>query len=175
MRRSIINKIIVGTLVFTGVSCTGDYMDINSNPYQPGTDDMQADDYMLGSAMNNLSSCVVSSDVNTAQFTDCLLGGPMGGYFSDTNTGWGNTIGNFNATDNWTNVFLKSDKLIPQLFTNLTSVQNISEKTENPVPFAIAKIIKVAAMSRVLLPLLMIRRKLCTSSSLPNWMKQLLL
>ena len=43
MRRSIINKIIVGTLVFTGVSCTGDYMDINSNPYQPGTDDMQAD------------------------------------------------------------------------------------------------------------------------------------
>ena len=47
MRRSIINKIIVGTLVFTGVSCTGDYMDINSNPYQPGTDDMQADDYML--------------------------------------------------------------------------------------------------------------------------------
>ena len=56
MRRSIINKIIVGTLVFTGVSCTGDYMDINSNPYQPGTDDMQADDYMLGSAMNNLSS-----------------------------------------------------------------------------------------------------------------------
>ena len=57
MRRSIINKIIVGTLVFTGVSCTGDYMDINSNPYQPGTDDMQADDYMLGSAMNNLSSC----------------------------------------------------------------------------------------------------------------------
>ena len=149
MRRSIINKIIVGTLVFTGVSCTGDYMDINSNPYQPGTDDMQADDYMLGSAMNNLSSCVVSSDVNTAQFIDCLLGGPMGGYFSDTNTGWGNTIGNFNATDNWTNVFLKSDKLIPQLFTNLTSVQNISEKTENPVPFAIAKIIKVAAMSRV--------------------------
>ena len=149
MRRSIINKIIVGTLVFTGVSCTGDYMDINSNPYQPGTDDMQADDYMLGSAMNNLSSCVVSSDVNTAQFTDCLLGGPMGGYFSDTNTGWGNTIGNFNATDNWTNVFLKSDKLIPQLFTNLTSVQNISEKTDNPVPFAIAKIIKVAAMSRV--------------------------
>lgn len=147
--RSIINKIIAGALVFTGVSCTGDYLEINSNPYQPGTDDMQTDDYMLGSAMNNLASCVVSSDVNTAQFTDCLLGGPMGGYFADTNTGWGNTIGNFNATDNWTNVFLKSDKLIPQLFTNLTSVENISKQTGNPVPLAIAKIIKVAAMSRV--------------------------
>lgn len=147
--RSIINKIIVGTLAFAGVSCTGNYLDINSNPYQPGTGDMQADDYVLGSAMNNLASCVISSDVNTTQFTECLLGGPMGGYFSDTNTGWGNTIGNFNATDNWTNVFLKSDKLIPQLFTNLTSIENISKQLDNPVPFAIAKIIKVAAMNRV--------------------------
>lgn len=136
-------------MVITGTSCTGNYLEINSNPYQPGTDDMEADDYLLGSAMNNLASCVVSSDVNTAQFTDCLLGGPMGGYFSDSNTGWGNTIANYNATDNWTNVFLKSDRIIPQLYTNLTSVENLSEQTGNPVPFAIAQIIKVAVMSRV--------------------------
>ena len=40
------------------------------------------DDYALGSAMNNLAGCVVSPDVNTAQFTDCLLCGPMGGYYA---------------------------------------------------------------------------------------------
>lgn len=148
-RSNIISKFVAGTLVLAGVSCTGDFIDINSNPYQPGSDEMQADDYMLGSAMNNLAGCVVSTDVNTAQFTDCLLGGPMGGYFADSNTGWGNTIANFNATDNWTNVFLKSDRIIPQLYTNLTAVENIANQFDNPVPLAIAKIIKVAAMSRV--------------------------
>lgn len=145
--RSIINKLILGTLTVASVSCTGNYMDINSNPYQPG--DLSADDYALGSAMNNLASCVVSSDVNTAQFTDCLLGGPMGGYFADSNSSWNNTIANFNATDNWTNVFMKSDRIIPILFTNMTAVETIARNTENEVPLAVAKIIKVAAMSRV--------------------------
>ncbi len=130
-------------------ACTGNYLDINSNPYQPGAGEMQADDYILGSAMNNLAGCVVSSDVNTAQFTDCLTGGPLGGYFADANAGWANTIANFNASDNWTNVFLKTDRLIPQLYTNLTAVMNICEQTGNPVPYAIAQIIKVAAMSRI--------------------------
>lgn len=145
--RSIINKLILSTLTVASVSCTGNYMDINSNPYQPG--DLSADDYALGSAMNNLASCVVSSDVNTAQFTDCLLGGPMGGYFADSNSSWNNTIANYNATDNWTNVFLKSDRIIPILFTNLTAVETIARNSGNEVPLAIAKIIKVAAMSRV--------------------------
>ncbi|MCD8207363.1 MAG: SusD/RagB family nutrient-binding outer membrane lipoprotein [Bacteroidales bacterium] len=143
------DKFIVGALVLTATSCIGNYIDINTNPYQPGADEMQADDYILGSAMNNLAGCVVSSDVNTAQFTDCLTGGPLGGYWADSNTGWGNTIANFNATDNWTNVFLKTDKIIPQLYTNLTAVQNICDQTGDPVPYAIALIIKVACMSRV--------------------------
>ena len=78
-KKNIINKLIVAPLVMGFMSCTGNYMDINSNPYQPG--DLTPDDYALGSAMSNLASTVISSDVNTAQFTDCLLGGPLGGYF----------------------------------------------------------------------------------------------
>ena len=145
--RSIINKLLLGTMTVASVACTGNYLDINSNPYQPG--DLSADDYALGSAMNNLASCVVSSDVNTAQFTDCLLGGPYGGYFADSNTSWSKTIANFNASDDWTRVFLKSDRIIPILYTNLTAVENLATQTGNQVPLAIAKIIKVAAMSRV--------------------------
>ncbi len=129
------------------MSCTGNYMDINSNPYQPG--DLTPDDYALGSAMSNLASTVISSDVNTAQFTDCLLGGPLGGYFADSNAGWSNTISNFNATNDWTRVFLISDRIISTLYGNLSTVKQVSENTNNPVPYAIAQIIKVAAMSRV--------------------------
>ena len=103
----------------------------------------------LGNTMSNLAGCVVSSDVNTAQFTDCLLGGPCGGYFADSKSAWAFTISNFNPTDDWTRVFLKSDKVIPVLYSNLPTVKSVSEATNNPVPYAIAEIIKVAAMSRV--------------------------
>ena len=147
MKNTILNKIILGSLVFASVSCTDKYLDINSNPYQPGS--LENDDYALGSAMTQLASCVVSSDVNTAQFTDCLLGGPMGGYFADSNKGFAQTISNFNAKNDWTRVFLMSDKIIPILYGNLNSVRIVSNNTGNPVPYAIAQVIKVAAMSRV--------------------------
>ena len=77
--KHILSTIIISSLIaVTASSCTGKFEEINSNPYQPG--DLSEDDYALGSAMNNLAGCVVSPDVNTAQFTDCLLGGPLGGY-----------------------------------------------------------------------------------------------
>ncbi len=145
--KNIINKIIVGSFTVAFASCTANYDNINSNPYQPG--DLTADDYALGSAMNNLAGCVISPDVNTAQFTDCLLGGPMGGYYADSNSGWSNTISNFNAKDDWSRVFLKSDKVIPVLYSNLSVVEIVSQNTNNPVPYAIAQIIKVAVMHRI--------------------------
>ena len=80
-----INKIALAALALAATACTADYENINSNPYEPG--DLTADDYALGSQLNNVASCVMSSDVNTLQFTDALLGGPLGGYFSDANAG----------------------------------------------------------------------------------------
>lgn len=149
MKQNIFNKLAIATAVL-GISlgsCTDNYIEINSNPYQPG--DLSADDYALGSAMSNLASTVISSDVNTAQFTDCLLGGPLGGYFADSNSGWSNTISNFDAKNDWTRVFLISDRIVATLYSNLNTVKMVSEKTNNPVPYAIATVIKVAAMSRV--------------------------
>ena len=140
-------KAFAGLLLIGTVSCTANYLEINSNPYQPG--DLIADDYALGSAMNALAGCVVSPDVNTAQFTDCLLGGTQGGYFADANGGWKATISNYNPTDDWSRVFLKSDQVIPILYSNLNAVKLASEGTGNPVPYAVATIIKVAAMHRI--------------------------
>lgn len=145
--KHIINKLIVGSLALAFVSCTDNYDNINSNPYEPGN--LTPDGYALGSAMNNLAGCVVSPDVNTAQFTDCLLGGPMGGYYADSKVDWTKTISNFNPTDDWSRVFLKSDRVIPILYSNLATVELVSQNTKDPVPYAIAWVIKVATMSRI--------------------------
>lgn len=149
MKHSYIKNFLLGALALGVTACTGDYLDINSNPYQPGADDMEADDYALSSALNNIASTVISTDVNTAQFTDCLLGSTCGGYFATTHPDWNNTIENFNATDDWTRVFLATDRIIPILYANLVQVQTLCEQTEDPVPYAVALIMKVTAMSRI--------------------------
>ena len=133
-------KPALAALVLVGTACTANYLDINTNPYEPSEDDMQTDGYIIGSALTSLASTVVSTDVNTAQFTDVLLGGPMGGYYSTTG-GFTRTIMNYNPTDDWTNVFMYSDRTIPVLYSNLRELKKV---TDDPIVLAIADIIKVA-------------------------------
>lgn len=143
--KNILNKTLIAAIAASMAACTGNYEEINSEPYTPG--DLTADDYALGSALNNIAGSVVSAEVNKAQFTDCLLGGPLGGYFSPAKQGWANSIQTYDPTDDWTKVFMID--VPPTLYSNLTMVKNFCEVSGTPVPDAIATIMKVAAMHRV--------------------------
>ena len=127
------------------LSCTGNYLDINTNPYEVNREQTLTDGYATAAAIAAMGGAVVSTDVNTAQFTDCLLGGPMGGYYSTTGA-FEKTIDNYDATDDWTRVLLASDRIIPTLYSNLSELKSI---TDDPVTLSIATIIKVTAMLRV--------------------------
>lgn len=135
----------VMTIGIMTLSCTGNYLDINTNPYEVNRDQTLTDGYATAAAIAAMGGAVISTDVNTAQFTDCLLGGPMGGYYSTTGA-FEKTIDNYNATDDWTRVLLASDRIIPTLYSNLSELKSI---TDDPVTLAIANIIKVTAMLRV--------------------------
>lgn len=140
-----IKILALSAVALTGVACTANYTDINSDPYGVDKKQMQTDGYAIGSALTSLAGTVVSTDVNTCQFTDCLLGGPMGGYFATTGA-FGHTIDNYDPTDNWTNVFLASDKVIPVLYNNLAELKDV---TDDPIALSIGQIIKVMTMNRV--------------------------
>ena len=144
------DKLIKAALSFAVVcvlgACTKNYLYINSNPYEVDKEQMEAKDYAIASGLSAMFGTVVSTDVNTAQFTDCLLGSTQGGYYADANNGWTNTISKYNPTDNWTNVFMYSDKVIPQLYSNMSNVEGISE---DPLVLAILKIVKVCVLNRV--------------------------
>lgn len=145
--KKIFNKIMAGgALAIAATACTGDYLDINSNQFQPG--DLTADGYLLASSMNNIFSSVISSDPNQTQFTDCLLGGTLGGYFAE-GSDWGGTFGNNNAPDNWCAVLMKADQFIPTLYTNYSTVEAYCENQGKTVPLAVAKIVRVLTMSRI--------------------------
>ena len=132
MIQKIFKNLVFALAAVAGTACTANYLDINSNPYD-------------GAALSGMSGVVISTDNNTAQFTENLLGGTQGGYFGDTGS-WAQTISQFNATDNWTNVFLASDQVIPLFYSNYTELHIL---TDEPVPLAIADILKVAVMHRV--------------------------
>ncbi len=145
MKNYIVKTGIVMLSLSMTMACTGNYLKINSNPYEVTYDQMLQDDYIIGATLSAICGTVVSTDVNTAQSTDCLLGGPMGGYYSSTGS-WSKTIDNFNATDDWTRVFMYSNHIIPTLFTNLAELKKI---TDDPVVHSMANVVKVAAMQRV--------------------------
>lgn len=130
-------------------ACTGDYLDINSNQFQPGN--LTADDYALGSAMTNLCGRVIPSDVNMCQLTDCLAGNVMGGYYADGNGNFVNSFAFYNPGNGWSRVFMEANpnSIIPTVYTNLGIVEGFAETSGDPVPAAIGNIIKVAAMHRV--------------------------
>lgn len=127
-------------------SCTKNFQSINSNPNGVTDEMMERDGYSIRASLIGMASAVISPDVNTTQFTECLLGGTQAGYMADANSGWNNTISLYNPTDNWTNVFMKSDRMIPLLYTSYKQLHRV---TEDPVILSVGEIIKVAAMHRV--------------------------
>lgn len=146
MKHTLYNILAGGSILFAAAACTGDYLDINSKQSEPG--DLSADGFALVSSMTNICSTVAPSDVNCTQFVDCLLGGTLGGYFSD-GANFTNSYVRNNAPDNWTSVFLKDSKIISTLYTNISMVEGYCEQTGEVVPLAVAQVIKVAAMNRV--------------------------
>ena len=142
----LINRITIIAAALSLTACTGGFLKKNSDPYAVDGDELSRDGYAIRLALTGMADGVISPDVNTTQFTECLLGGTMSGYLADANAGWANTISNYNPTDNWTNVFMQSDRVIPMVYTNYAMLHRV---TENPVLLAVGDVIKVAAMHRV--------------------------
>jgi len=149
--KTIFNKFMAGTIAVLALSsCTGDFENINANQYQPGS--LDADNYALSSSMYAVFGRVIPDDVNMTQFTDCLLGCSVGGYFADANKGFRtNQIAAFYSNNGWTHVFMEANpnSIIPTVYVNLAIIEGYSETSGNMLPAHIARLVKVAAMSRI--------------------------
>lgn len=148
--KNIINKLFVGTaVVLAATACTGDYIDINSNQYQP--ESLEADDYALASSMYNICNVVMSNDVNQYQLVESLMGCVLGGYFADGNGNFTSSFARYNPSNGWSRVLMEAGRttIIPTLYSNYSLIEGYSTSSGNPVPLAVAKVCKVAAMSRI--------------------------
>ncbi len=125
--------------------CTANYLGLNHDPYATTFEEQQRDGYYANAVLGALEGTVISLDINTTQFTEALLGNTMGGYYATTG-GFKNTIENYNPTNDWSRVLMKSDQVIPRLYSYLTAMEG---SVKDPILLSIAKIIKVATMHRV--------------------------
>ncbi|NCC09697.1 MAG: SusD/RagB family nutrient-binding outer membrane lipoprotein [Bacteroidia bacterium] len=141
--KSIIKLLLLGTVTGLSVSCTDNFLDYNTNPYEPTN--LDPDGYGVSSALKMMESAVLPLDVNTFQFTDCLLGGTWGGYLADSNNGFNNrSFAIYSPQDDWVEPLMK--QTMSATFPNITTIQAL---TDNEVLLSVANVIKVIAMQRV--------------------------
>ncbi|MBD5259502.1 MAG: SusD/RagB family nutrient-binding outer membrane lipoprotein [Bacteroides sp.] len=149
MKHIISNLLAGGALLLSSVACTGDYENINKNPFEP--DDLTPYDYALASSMFNICNGVRSNDVNQYQLVESLMGSVLGGYFSDGNGNFTASFARCNPANNWSRVLMESNStsIIPTLYTNLSMIRRQAEASGSTVALDVATLIKVATMSRI--------------------------
>lgn len=139
-------KAMVGVAVLSGaVSCTANYEDINRNPYQPGLEDMTADDYLSGAMLLNLQDLMMPEQENFAQFVECLMPGGFAGYIADSNlgSGWSGRFATYDPADGWLSVpFEFFDKFYP----NYLQFKN---QVTDEMYLALGELFRVTVMARV--------------------------
>ena len=126
-------------------SCTADYKDFNTSPYDATHEELERDGYNVNASLTNLAGWVIPMDVNAFQFNDCLLGGSYGGYLADSNNGFnGKNFAQLNPEEHWSQAMFND--VIPKIFENYNHIQAV---TKDPITVSVARIMKVMALLRV--------------------------
>jgi len=141
-----IHKILIISVwaLAVAVSCTGNYLQYNTNPYEVTADQMNRDAYLTRSALTGMQGYVIPTDVNLNQFLEHLLGGPFGGYISESNQGFTNRFSNYNMSQDWLCKMYKD--IIPNVYANYAQ---LVAATDDPIFLAVGDITRVAAVHRV--------------------------
>ena len=126
-------------------ACTGNFDEINRNPYQPTDRDLQGDNYKLGAFLPQLQNNVCPTQENDYQMCQNLIGDVYGRYMSITNDAWKTSYSTFNAPTNWINYPFNS------VFTKIYGAWSQIKKETNGKGeiFAWAQLLRIAAMHRM--------------------------
>lgn len=144
-RRKLIIRLLSIGMIATLSACTDNYQSYNTNPNDATQEEMERDGYLLRASLTGMQGWVIPLDVNANQFIECLMGGSLGGYLADSNSGFnGKNYASYNPEEHWIQVAFND--VIPNIFIRHTDVRNA---TNDPVPLAVSDIIKVAACSRI--------------------------
>lgn len=135
---------VAAALVTVAVSCVGLFDEFNRNPNETTDMELQRDNYNVGGKLLQLQNCVIPTEEHLYQFTEILAGMSYGGYAEGTVPDWSTRFSTFNPSSDW----LKAP-FVDVMTDTYAPYRGIYAATEDPVPLALADILRVATMHRL--------------------------
>jgi hypothetical protein len=136
-------KIFLVVLVIASQACTGNFDEINRNPYEATGEEMERDGYNMGASLLGMQSFVIPLKVHLNQFQELLSGCAFAGYMSATPT-WAAKFSTYNPSVDW----LKApfNDVISGIYPYYEQIHAV---TDDEVALAIAQLLRIASMHRV--------------------------
>lgn len=135
---------LAAALVTVAVSCIGKFDEYNHNPNEITNEEMERDNYNVGAKLLQLQNSVIPTEEHLNQFTEILAGMAFGGYSEATKSDWATKFSTFNPSADW----LKAP-FVDVMTDTYAPYRGILAATDDPVPLALANILRVAIMHRL--------------------------
>lgn len=126
-------------------SCTSNYEDINRNPGEPT--DPEITPYLPVIIFGQMIDNVYSSQENSYQMNQNLIGDPYGRYLSIANRGFTRNFSTFNAPDGWINY--PYNDVLPKFYGAWRKLREKVDHEKNKMLLEWSNILRVAAMHRL--------------------------
>lgn len=141
-----IAAVVVLLLMISGVSsCTNNFEDMNRNPGEPTEEEMSP--YLPVVIFGQMIDNVYSSQENSYQMNQNLIGDPYGRYLSISNKGFTRNFSIFNAPDGWVNY--PYEDVFPKFYGAWRKLREIVDPEQNRVLLEWSNILRVATMHRL--------------------------
>jgi hypothetical protein len=142
IQKKLLYTIFSAALVLT--ACTENFEEINRNPYQATSEEMNRGGYATGATLLGLQNLVIPMQENLHQFVEALSGGEFGGYMTDIHPRGEGTFATYNPPHNWN--LAPFDDIMTRVYALYLPLPS---QTSDPITLALAKLLRVAAMHRV--------------------------
>lgn len=149
--KKILNRIFVKlpaltlAVAISAASCTGNFTEINTNPYNPTDEDLEGDNYRIGAFFPQLQQQVIPIEKNAYQRAQNLHADIFSGYMG--------VINNFNNNNNpSTYYFVDSylnhayENVFARVFGAWIDIRRKTPNYETSPNFALAQILKISAL-----------------------------
>ena len=125
-------------------SCTSRFELLNTNPNQVTAEQMEANNYRVGTKIVSMQSLVIPVEEHMYQFNESLTGGPFAGYIGSTVDTWLTRFETFNPSADW-----RAWPFANVITEFYAPYRGIVDGTDDEVANAFASLLRVAVLNRV--------------------------
>lgn len=144
MKKHIIRLLAILSAVTLLWGCMQDFSEYNHNPNETTDDELNRDNFLVGSKITGMQNSVMPTEEHLNQFSEILAGHAFAHYGGATSDSWTEKFISGNQPTNWTKAVFNDP--LTDLFPYW---RGIVQKTDDKVILAVADVLRVAALHRL--------------------------